>query len=74
MDFVTIVVAGESTVHFPDWSGNYETLCQMDGNDNDSFVQHRTVKTKKGAKVNCQQCINIWEYCQQFNESDISLR
>ena len=73
IEFVTIECLGETFVHFPDHNlGSYATLCGMDGDDGNSSVQQKTIKTKPGAKVNCRYCISIWEACQAYRRNEIS--
>lgn len=41
-------------------SSAYATICGLDGNDGDQF----TVDTPKGAKINCDSCVAIWQACK----------
>lgn len=68
--FVKIISYGEVTSHLPDVTGNYETLCGMDGNDHHKSSTQEIVGT--GEKVNCPQCFAIWKSVQMYKLSNFS--
>lgn len=41
--------------------GDYATLCGLDGSDDHPDVgQSGTISPKRGQKIDCQQCRDIW--------------
>jgi len=67
---VAVMVLGEITVHLPDVSGNYYTLCGMDGDDPDRAVDQMACDVPAGAKINCRTCRNIFGICAGFSSRD----
>ena len=67
MKLVTIKCNGATETHLPHQNGNYATLCGMDGDDEEAGVNQATVRTPKYAKVNCQDCWDIWSVARQFD-------
>jgi len=68
--YVAVYLDGELTIHLPDTSGNYYTLCGLDGTD--SLVGQAIGDVPKGAKVDCKSCFNIWKISKMFRLSDFS--
>jgi len=68
--YVAVNVYGELSVHLPDPTGNWYTLCGLDGADDHASVQQRVADVPSGAKVNCRQCKAIWDVAQQYKGSD----
>lgn len=68
---VTIRTIGVISVHFTDWTGNHSTFCGLDGDDDHKFVDQKLLPTSPGAKVDCQQCIAMFDHLKKFNEDDI---
>lgn len=66
----SIETMGEVETHMNDWSGNYATLCGMDGADDHPSVQQRVADTPPGAKITCDACRHIWEIAKQYRASD----
>lgn len=64
---VTVVVDGDTNVHLPGATSDYVTLCGLDGDDPGAAMY--TIATKRGAKVDCEQCQAIWQLCKQFRSA-----
>lgn len=58
------------TIHFPHPTGNYDTLCNMDGDD--PKLGHYLVPVPKGERVNCDECFRIWLTAQTFTIDDFA--
>lgn len=54
--------------HFPDITGNYASLCGLDGQD--SLVGQSIVG--KSNIVNCPYCISIFDLVSTYTERDVS--
>ena len=67
---VAIEIEGDLTVHIPGASGNYATLCGLDGNDDHEDVQQRTVELPSGSKINCKDCKAIWLVAKGYQSND----
>lgn len=50
--------------------GNYATLCGMDGDDDDPSVDQTIVEAI--GKIDCPDCIRIWQVCRNVPVSAIS--
>ena len=68
--FVAVKSYGVVKIHLPHTNGNYYTLCGMDGDDDSASVDQHIVSVPKGAKVNCDDCIAIWEICKDYSDKD----
>jgi len=68
--FVAVLIDGELTIHLPDVSGNYATLCGVDGDDPDYTVNQIPARVPRGAKVNCSFCRKIFELAKSYSEND----
>ena len=68
--FVAVLIDGELTIHLPDVSGNYATLCGIDGDDPDYTVNQIPACVPRGAKVNCRFCGKIFELAKLYSEDD----
>jgi len=68
--YVAVKIDDEIQIHLPHTTGNYYTLCGLDGADEAASVNQSTVNVPKGAKVNCVECLHIWELCKQFSAKD----
>ena len=68
-NLITVKVGDEVANHFPDISGNYATLCGMDGDDPTHEVGQETIPTPKNAKVNCRLCSSIYLLCREYPKS-----
>ena len=69
---VAIKTNGIVSIHFPDRTGLCATLCGLDGDDPHKSVQQETVALPRRAKVDCAECIGIFDHCRKFGESDIA--
>lgn len=68
--YVAIVCDGKLNIHMAHQNGNYMTLCGMDGDDSESYVNQRTVMVPKNAKIDCPDCRDIWTTCQMYKAGD----
>lgn len=66
--FVAVKINGIVSVHLPHTNGNYYTLCGLDGSD--EYVGQEIVDVPIGAKVDCTDCLHIWEVCKLFTARD----
>ncbi len=71
--YVAILCDDVTTIHATDMSGNYATLCGMDGDDPDDAVDQRYVDVPCRAKINCQQCKNIVEHARKYTKRDFEI-
>lgn len=46
-------------------AGDYDTMCGVDAND-PCIGHHGTVEAKKGQKITCQDCYNLWKGVTQL--------
>lgn len=67
MDLITVECDGETLVHLPGVMSDYATMCGLDGDDPTENMYTRN--TKRGAKVTCEQCKQIWLKCKEFRAS-----
>lgn len=58
---ITINCQGDIRVHLPG-TGNYATVCGLDGDD----VDQETLPTRRGARVDCDECREFWNHCRSF--------
>jgi hypothetical protein len=68
--FVGVMVAGALTVHMASTNANHATLCGMDGDDPHSAVDQRPTSVPRGKKINCKNCLAIWQVAKQYRASD----
>lgn len=68
----TIVISadGEIRTHIAESPVDYATLCGMDGNDQTSAVDQRTLPDAPRAKIDCEHCRRIWEIAKNYRKSD----
>lgn len=71
--FVAILTAGAISVHLPDTTGNYATLCGLDGADEHAAVDQQQAAVPPKAKVTCQHCKNIWAVAKQYRATDFDV-
>ncbi|MFH1633754.1 MAG: hypothetical protein ABIG63_07040 [Chloroflexota bacterium] len=69
--YVAISSNGPVGIHFLDTTGCYATLCAMDGDDPDPSVNQKIVPVPRGGRVDCRQCIAIYDAVQGYTEDDI---
>jgi len=65
---ITISVFNEVDTHIIGISGDYATLCGMDGDDPDRGVQQLTLK-ETGGKITCRTCKQVWDTCRKIKPS-----
>lgn len=68
--YVAVKIDDEIQIHLPHTTGNYYTLCGLDGADEDSHVNQSAVDVPEGAKVTCLECFHIWKICKTFSAKD----
>lgn len=68
---VTIKAFEGTRTHFVHPNGEYATICGMDGDDDNEAVMQETIDTPKGAKVDCEHCIAIFDQCKKYSERNI---
>lgn len=71
--YVAIATPEGTNVHLPDTTGNYATLCGMDGADEHEAVQQTRCVVQPGRKVDCRHCKAIWELARTYRASDFSI-
>jgi hypothetical protein len=69
--FVRVSVDGEIMVHALDASGNYATLCGIDGNDNHPSCTQKTLGHLKRGKIDCPECRLILKMAWRYSERDL---
>lgn len=60
---ITITCEGVPQTHLPHPSGNYASLCGLDGHDSHIDVQQSSEPTTS-THLDCPDCIRIWEFCR----------
>lgn len=66
--FIGVSVDGTVQTHIPHPDGNYATLCGLDGDDDNPASRQFTVAA--GAKIDCADCLAIFEACGAYRLSD----
>lgn len=66
-DLIAIKRYGEIEIHFVHPTGNYASLCGMDGNDDSPSVDQVTVDLPSNAKVNCSECIRTFYFVKELS-------
>lgn len=69
-NYVAVAVEGTVNIHLPDWSGNYATLCGLDGADEHKAVDQKPAAVPQGARIDCVECWHIFWLVTQFRKSD----
>lgn len=70
LPIITILHDGEPITHMAEQGGSYATVCGIDGDD--KCVGQEPTTTDPRSKINCRDCKNTWEICQEFKRSDFS--
>lgn len=69
MTKVAIICDGVRQVHAIDTTGNYATLCGLDGND--EFVRQMGADLEGDKdKIDCPQCWSIWVTATRYKRRD----
>lgn len=68
---VVVDVNGEIDSHMPDWSGNYATLCGLDGDDPHRSVRQSMPKVR-ATVITCTACFRIWQVAKKYSVTDFS--
>ena len=71
--YVAIEIDGELTIHAHDTTGNYATLCGVDGDDDHCAVGQKTVSLPRGRKINCKQCKGLFDAVKKYRQSDFEI-
>lgn len=61
---------GKVEIHLPHPTGNYDTLCNTDGDDPKLGLYPASVP--KGAKVDCDECFRIWLTAKMYTIKDFA--
>lgn len=61
---------GDIETHIPGASGDYVTLCGLDGDDPHESVQQHIVEA--GPVVDCHQCKAIWAMARKIKPRQIA--
>lgn len=69
MPRVAIKIDGKITVHLPNASGDYDTMCGIDSND-PKIGHHGTVPVAVNTLIDCSACKNMWELASKYRPSD----
>ena len=69
---VAVEIDGVVDTHIKYFSGEYATLCGLDGNDTHPSVNQRPAKT--GDKVTCSLCHSIYQQCTRFRAGDFAVK
>ena len=64
--FCAISTNGVIDVHATDVTGNYATLCGLDGDDSHPDVQQKKVPMPRGGMISCPQCEAVIEHCRRY--------
>ena len=67
--YVAVKIDGVLNIHIPH-KRNYYTLCGLDGSD--EYVGQSVANVPRGAKVDCNDCLHIWEVCKSFTAKDFA--
>ncbi len=70
--FIAIDCDGDIRIHFMDTTGNYATLCGLDGDDINPAVNQCLVKLPSKPLVNCLECIAIFVRTHEYSSYDIN--
>ena len=70
--FVAISSDGVIEVHAGDDTGNYATLCGVDGDDPHPDVMQFAADLPKKPKITCEACWRLFRECQNYKRSDFS--
>ena len=68
---VAVDVDGVVDTHIKHFSGEYATLCGLDGDDTHKSVNQRPAMA--GDKVTCYTCHAIYQQCTRFRASDFAV-
>jgi len=70
--FRAVEIEGEVKIHLPNPSGTGEfyTLCGLDGDEAHPVLRQKSAPVPKGARVNCHDCYQIWKLAQEFERVD----
>lgn len=64
---VAVIVDGVREIHATHPSGNYATLCGLDGDDATTGQQKDTANRNEG--ISCIDCYAIWLQCRNYPPS-----
>jgi len=69
--YVAITIDGELTIHAQDTSGNYATLCGVDGDD--PICGQYPAELPLGRRINCPHCRSIFDVTKKYRTSDFEI-
>ena len=69
--FVRVIVDGEVKVHAVDPTGNYATLCGLDGDDNHPACMQKVIRHLERGKIDCSACRVILRHAWKYSEKDL---
>jgi len=67
---VAVEASGKIEVHISAVTGNYYTLCGMDGDDPSLGVEQKVVIVLPGERITCRHCYQMWQAVHNMSESD----
>lgn len=70
--YVALMLEGVYTVHAPEISGNYATLCGVSDNDNPAHCGTKTI-LRAGSKITCRVCIDTILLAKHYGARDFAL-
>lgn len=68
---IIVKTDGITEIHFISYNNSYLTLCGLDGDDDGDNLSQITIDVTT-ERVNCKDCIAIYDYCKKIKESDIN--
>jgi len=68
--YVAVEIKGVISIHMPHDSGNYATLCGLDGDDPYPEVDQKVVPLPEDAKIDCLECFQLWNVSRKFGIDD----
>lgn len=70
---IAIIYDGLREIHATDAQGIHSTLCGLDGNDPGGSVDQTSGgPVKRGEKIDCRQCRQIFEHVRRYKASDFA--
>lgn len=69
---MAVLIDNAVSIHIHHENGNSATLCGLDGDDEDKSVNQRVINVPPGSKIDCCQCIAIFDKVRRYRESDLN--
>ena len=70
MNYVAVIIDGSLSIHLPHPTGNYLTLCGIDGDD--PKLNQAPSRVPHNARIDCLDCFNIWKVASGYSISDFT--